>query len=53
MGEIEFIKVEREWGIKCSRDTIWREGGRGRVEILRLKMDGTDEVKRSKDINEV
>lgn len=28
-----------------------REGGRR--EILRLKMDGTDEVKRSKDINEV
>lgn len=27
-----------------------REGG---GEILRLKMDGTDEVKRSKDINEV
>lgn len=27
--------------------------GRGRGEILRLKMDGTDEVKRSKDINEV
>lgn len=26
MGEIEFIKVEREWGIKCSRNTIW--GGR-------------------------
>lgn len=51
MGKIEFIKVEREWGIKCSRNTIW--GGREKGEILRLKMDGTDEVKRSKDINEV
>lgn len=50
MGEIEFIKVEREWGIKCWRNTIW--GGRG-GGILRLRMDGTDEVKRSKDINEV
>lgn len=28
-----------------------REGGGG--GILRLRMDGTDEVKRSKDINEV
>lgn len=44
MGEIEFIKVEREWGIKCSRNTIWG-GGRGRG-ILRLKMDGTDKVER-------
>lgn len=42
MGEIEFIKVEREWGIKCSRNTMW-EGGGG---IFRLKMDGTDEVER-------
>lgn len=49
MGEIEFIKVEREWGIKCWRNTIWGRGGR----ILRLRMDGTDEVKCSKDINEV
>lgn len=34
MGEIEFIKVEREWGIKCWRNTIWRgrEGGDIKVE---------------------
>lgn len=43
MGEIEFIKVEREWGIKCSRNTMWEGGGKG---IFRLKMDGTDEVER-------
>lgn len=28
-------------------------GKRGGGGILRLRMDGTDEVKRSKDINEV
>lgn len=33
MGEIEFIKVEREWGIKCSRNTMWEGGGGGERDI--------------------
>lgn len=33
MGEIEFIKVEREWGIKCWRNTIWGRGGGGDIKV--------------------
>lgn len=33
MGKIEFIKVEREWGIKCSRNIRYGEGGREKGDI--------------------